>query len=33
MSPIEALPYVWNTGSNDTPLFSDLNTPPTAYPR
>ena len=22
---------VWNTGS-DTPLFSDLNTPPTAYP-
>ena len=25
--------YFSNTGANDTPLFADLKTPPTAYPR
>ena len=32
MSPIDAVGYVSKTGSNVVPLFSDLNTPPTAYP-
>ena len=32
MSPIEAVVYTSNTGSNVVPLFTVLKIPPVAYP-